>query len=301
MLSPLVALPVLPGTFARGLFVGVLTTAVVATLSFWVVQATGTGPIMMGDQGEQWTAQELRHLRKRGWKVINDVALKWWNTDHVIVGPGGAYAIESKWSATSWQVVPPDNHVAAGCRQVDDNARTMTLWLRPLKLGTVRPVLALWGANARELATAQELVARDRKVTVVAGPKIQEWLRTLPNGRLSDEQIASAWSKIDQQCRRRDAWAADDVAVPLSLSELGMRAVLAVLAGSASFLAAATWLATSPSPWLWAPALVLLTLPALVLRRFQDGVGYLVWGWLGGVAVTVVLLAWAVAKWMIQT
>jgi hypothetical protein len=130
MLTPLLGLPLLPNNFARGLFVGALVTAVIALLSFWVIQVTGTAPIMMGDQGEQWTAQELRHLHKRGWKVVNDVALKRWNTDHVIVGPGGVYAIESKWGARSWTVVPPDEHVAAACRQVDANARTMTLWLK---------------------------------------------------------------------------------------------------------------------------------------------------------------------------
>jgi hypothetical protein len=301
MLLPLLTLPLLPNGFSRGLFVGVLVTAVIGLLSFWVVQATGTAPIMMGDQGEQSTAQELRHLRKRGWKVVNDVALKRWNTDHVIVGPGGAYALESKWSASPWRVAVSDTDVRAACRQVDENAHTITLWLKRLTLGTVRPVLVLWGANARELPTAQDLASGDRIVRVVAGPKVKDWLRTLPDGHLTADQIEAAWSLIDEHCRKRDAWDADDVVVPLSIGELGARAVMAVLAGSASFLAAATWLETGPSVWLWLPALMLLMLPALVLRRLTSGAGYLAWGWLGGVAVTGVLLAWAVGKWFVET
>ena len=31
---------------------------------------------MMGDRGEQFTASELRRLTRRGWRVINHIALK---------------------------------------------------------------------------------------------------------------------------------------------------------------------------------------------------------------------------------
>jgi hypothetical protein len=300
MLSPLLTVPLLPNGFSRGLFVGVLVTAVIALLSFWVVQVTGTAPVMMGDQGEQWTAQELRHLHKRGWRVINDVALKKWNTDHVIVGPGGVYAIESKWSAKPWRVTPPDDYVAAACRQADSNAHTMTLWLKRLSLGTVQPVLVLWGSDARDLPAAQQLVKGDRSVAVVSGPHARTWLDGLPTDRLSIEQISQTWTVIDEHCRRRDAHDADDVAVPPSFSELGMRAVLAVLAASASFLLAATWLGTKPSAWLWLPQLALLVLPAVAVHRLDERADHLVWGWLAGVAVTSLLLVWVIAQWLVQ-
>lgn len=301
MLAPLLAVPLLPHGFSRGLYVGVLVTTVIALLSFWVVQATGTAPIMMGDQGEQWTAEELRHLRKRRWKVVNDVLLKRWNTDHVIIGPGGVYAIESKWSARPWTIVPPDEHVAAGCRQVDSNARTMTLWLKRLTQGTVHPVLMLWGSNARDLPAVQSLVAGERAVTIVSGPRAKEWLRSLPAGRLTDDQISQTWSVIDEHCRRRDAHDGDDTLVPPSIGQLGMRAFLAVVAASASFMLAAAWLGTGPSAWLWLPALIFLAIPALVLLRLDKRSRYLSWGWLGGVAMTVVLLGWAIAQWLVAS
>ena len=55
-----------------------------------------------------------------------------------------------------------------------------------------------------------------------------------------------------------------------------------------------------PSPWLWLPALVVLAAPALVLHRLEARARYLAWGWLAGVAMTVVLLGWALGKWFVE-
>jgi len=79
-----------------------------------------------------------------------------------------------------------------------------------------------------------------------------------------------------------------------------MRAIFAVLAGSASFLVGATWLGTGPSAWLWLPALVVLVVPAVALWRLETRTRYLVWGRLAGVVVTAVLLGWAIGKWFVD-
>ena len=135
----------------------------------------------------------------------------------------------------------------------------------------------------------------------MAGPKAKDWLSSLPARGLTAEQTGRAWSVLDEHCRKRDAHDADDVAVPLSFAEIGMRTFFAVLAGSASFLLAATWLGTGPSAWLWLPALVVLTLPAIVLSRLDRRTRYLVWGWMAGVGFTVVLIGWAIAKWFVES
>src|SRR5687768_2762874 len=64
----LLALPFIPGDFQRGLFVGVGFTAATSVVAYFVTQVTGTGSTMMGATAEQWTASELRPLRKHGWK-----------------------------------------------------------------------------------------------------------------------------------------------------------------------------------------------------------------------------------------
>jgi hypothetical protein len=70
---------------------GVLLAAVPGALWAWTVQVTGTGPVMISDQAEQWTAAELRKLRRHGWRVVNHFLLRNDDIDHVLTGPGGAY------------------------------------------------------------------------------------------------------------------------------------------------------------------------------------------------------------------
>ncbi len=96
--------PFMPAGFARGALVGSACTSVLGWLAFWVVQASGTAPKMMGDQAERWTAGDLRKLRRREYKVVNAIMLKRWDIDHVLLGPSGAYAVETKWSATPWDL-----------------------------------------------------------------------------------------------------------------------------------------------------------------------------------------------------
>jgi hypothetical protein len=57
--------------FARGLVLGAGITAVLGIEAFLVVQATGTAPVMAGDDAEQWSAQELRWLRRHRWRLVN--------------------------------------------------------------------------------------------------------------------------------------------------------------------------------------------------------------------------------------
>ena len=156
-----------PSSFMRGLIVGLGVAGTAGALWLWIVEATGTAPTRMGDLGEQWTAKELRRLRRSGWQVVNHVTLTAPDIDHVLVGPGGMFAIETKWSATTWTVDDPRIRSAAesACR----NARLLGLWqnLKPAHVGQVRPVVFLWGAGAGELPESFEVAG----ATVVPGPR----------------------------------------------------------------------------------------------------------------------------------
>lgn len=105
---------------------------------------------MMGDQAEQWTAQELRTTRPLGWQVVNHFLLRRDDIDHVLIGPGGVYAVETKWSndrGGRYARTQERDAVA----QASSNARSMTLWSELRTSGVqVQPVAVVWGGGLRE-------------------------------------------------------------------------------------------------------------------------------------------------------
>lgn len=50
-----------------------------------------------GQEGEQATAQLLSPLLAQGWIMLHDLPMKRGNIDHVLVGPTGVYALETKY------------------------------------------------------------------------------------------------------------------------------------------------------------------------------------------------------------
>jgi hypothetical protein len=295
-----VQVPLFPRGFARGLYLGSFSTAVVGLLAFWVVQATGTASTMMGDEAEQRTAQELRKLRNRGWKLINHVSLQGRDIDHVLLGPGGVFGVETKWTADSWAVAPDDPRVVAACGQVSRNTKTLRSWLRNLGVSSVEPVIFLWGAGARDLPPVQTLRRGDQEVSIVAGPQSEAWLTSVPTGRLDDKQLARAWDRLEAYCETRDPREALENPLPLSVAEFAMRFFLGLATAAAALLLTATWLATGPSSRWWLPALIVLALPGLGLLRFARAVRYIAWGWLWGVGISVLLIIYVMARWAIE-
>lgn len=49
-----------------------------------------------GAEGEEAVGEILEGLRERGWYVIHDVSFGRGNIDHIVVGPGGIFTIETK-------------------------------------------------------------------------------------------------------------------------------------------------------------------------------------------------------------
>ena len=50
----------------------------------------------LGRDGERLVGQSLEELRAKGYVVIHDLPGDGFNVDHVLVGPGGVYAVETK-------------------------------------------------------------------------------------------------------------------------------------------------------------------------------------------------------------
>lgn len=192
----------MPNDLLRGVVIGAFLVALPSAVWVLTMQFTGTAPVMMGDEAEQWTAAELRRLSRRGWRVINHVALREDDIDHVLVGPGGAYAVETKWSS-SWSTSYGRDRVLEGIEQVRANARLLKLW-HPLKqLGiTPQPVVVMWGPGLSKV-NPQDRVRVVNDVTVVVGPALRAWLSSLGSGVLSEQQTSDAWSVLARGTPRR--------------------------------------------------------------------------------------------------
>lgn len=161
----------------------------------------------LGAWGEQWTATELRPLRRRGWTVLHDRQLhpdRPGNVDHVLVGPPGVYVLDSKrWSGTvhvdpsTGQVTvtnpdapdlrPTTRGGAAGAARAL-SADVSTQLRHALGRGPwVQAVIVIWGDFP------QQHLKVDR-VVYVAGPHLRDWLLAQPprTQRTHPDQVAAA-------------------------------------------------------------------------------------------------------------
>lgn len=274
--------------FTTGLVLGATAMAAVASAASWVVLVTGTGPLLMGDNAEQWTAQELRGLQRSGWRVVNHVAFERTDVDHLLVGPGGLVVVESKWSATAWRVRGRDHRVAAAVAQAQDGARKLRLWCETRTHERhVRAAVVLWGQIDVEGPVEVD------GVVVIPGAALPRWLQELPTDRLPAPAVEAVAQVVAQYLVGRDAVEARQHPMPLGLDVAATRTSAAVAVGFASSLSVA-WLLTT-SAWAataWASALVAAGCWSIRVRR---------WTWLGvaaltGVAVVAVVVLAALAE-----
>ncbi len=103
-----------------------------------------------GAEGERFTAGAFRRLRLRGWRSINDVEFLSGNVDHVIAGPRGAFAVETKWTSVLWRITDSgfdDRYARKAVRQCRFNARLIGSLLRGhYEINCeLQPLLVVWG------------------------------------------------------------------------------------------------------------------------------------------------------------
>jgi hypothetical protein len=213
--------------------------------------------------------------------------LRTWDIDHVLVGPGGIYAVETKWSSRPWGLEPPDERVVAAVRNTRRNARDLSLWqpLRAAGTGQAHGVLILWGGGEKGERSSRAQSMDD--VTVVPAGAIDAWRESLPSAGLDDSQVDACWRALEHQVRIRDS---REGPPPASVWTLLIRYLAVFAAGLIGFVAAADLLSLVDS-YAWWPAVYLVTvgsgiaaLRAPTLRPYASG-------WLTGVLTTVVAAA----------
>lgn len=268
----LIGAAVVPIPVARGFVLGAGTAGLAGLLVVWVMQVTGTAPTMMGDLAEQWTASELRPLRRRGWRLVNHVRLRPWDIDHVVVGPGGALAVETKWSARPWVLQPPEERVMQAVRQARGNADDLRRWVGFRRAGAppVHPVVMLWGSGTGQLQLPPGGLLIDG-VVVVPGPAANIWRDSLPEQVvLSPVQVELAWQSLDEQVRVRDEHAPE--LLPPSVSEVAGTAAATLGAGLLGSLVTVKLIAVFGAMYaVWVLASLVLVVAAQPFRRTVGG------------------------------
>lgn len=225
---------------------------------------------------------ELRRLRHRGWRLVNHFAIRPWDIDHVLVGPGGVFAVKTKWSRQPWTVDPAQARIQSAVGQVRRNAEDLRRWadLRRAGVVQVQPLVVLWGPSTPD-ADGTTAIRQVDGVWVVPGPALRQWTEDLPSTGLDPETVRAAWHVLDHQVRRRDRY--EDERPGMSFSALAVQVAATACAAALGALAGYRVLASS-WPSAIKIAIVLGLIAAGVPARRVRSVRYPLLGWQAGAA-----------------
>jgi Nuclease-related domain len=144
-----------------------------------------------GAVGERRTARVLAALERQGWAVLHDLAVprSQANLDHLVIGPGGVFVIDSKQYRGRLQLDPSRQlwhgryPLAPALRAVSFEADQAALVLTDADV-VVRPIMAIHGA---QVPWGKLVIAG---VPVVAARRLPSMLRQLP-AVLGPERVAA--------------------------------------------------------------------------------------------------------------
>ncbi len=196
-------------------------------LGFWFYAVDAVPPHIQrwatGAEGERRTQKALRRLERLGWHVVHDLdRAVGGNIDHLAIGPGGVFVLDSKvWSGVvsvdsrGATVTPRDNPDAAWTETGRHRAlpRAAAAVARALAgatgraLPAPRPVVVLWSAFPQRAATSGA-------VTYVHGDHLADWLFAQPRQLHPEHVAALAGAAADDQLLRRHGQQTADTAPP---------------------------------------------------------------------------------------
>ncbi len=175
------------------------------------VVMSGVAKDLMAIDGETSTADAFRRYRRRGWVIINGLNISDqttnWDVDHVAVGPAGFIVVESKWSRDPWPMAESyikgmSERVNRAIRQVIRNQSDVEEEFRDVLKGVkVRAICVLWSGNY--LPDGKASFEQDG-VTVISGPHLAGWLKSLDEKVLTKQEIETIWRAIDRHVLLRD-------------------------------------------------------------------------------------------------
>jgi len=183
--------------FCAGLFFGALSVA-----GMWLVHLhSGSHSALFGTLGEQATADVLQshRMKRSGWRLVNGLAFAdHGDVDHTLVGPGGIFAVESKWTNQPWEFDSSGRipGVERALVQARLGARKITSTLRAHHVAPesgVRPAIVIWGPGAPVIAGG--LVELDG-VAVFEGRKLRSWPLGSEDTQLSPDVVETVFRAL---------------------------------------------------------------------------------------------------------
>ena len=166
--------------------------------------------LRLGLDAELAVGQELNHLMRLGCHVYHDFPAEEFNIDHVVVGPGGVFAVETKGRSKpnkgrgtlDAKVIYdgdalrfPDWHETQPLQQAKRQAVWLSKWLSRAtgEQMIARPVLALPGWFVERTKPGDVMVINGKTPHVLSKPG--------NNGKLSEESIQRISHQLEQRCR----------------------------------------------------------------------------------------------------
>jgi hypothetical protein len=192
------ALPVWLFTSYGGFGAGVVVGAVVGMAAWvWDQPPPFVEKWRLGRDGERETSKQLRKLRGEGWFARHDLDDRYGNLDHLVVGPGGVFLLDSKnlWGtfavedgvlACHHESLPLSDYslpklprsLAAAARALERRLKDELGWIVH-----VHPVVVIWAAFPEQEAWLGH-------VAVVQGAQLVDWLRARPPRVAEADQLA---------------------------------------------------------------------------------------------------------------
>lgn len=166
-------------------------TMAVAVFGWMIGGHVSSLPWIWGATGERQTAAQLERLPE-GWHVVHDIRDGRGNWDHIVVGPAGVFAIDSKWFGREARVA--DDALSSGRireRGIAHRSRAYRLnEALAREIGSapwVQAVVAVWGDFPQG-------VLEEQKVVYLDAARLVDWLQARPPSLTAErvERIAGA-------------------------------------------------------------------------------------------------------------
>ena len=157
--------------------------------------------LKLGRDGEKIVGEELENLRSQGYRVFHDIVGGQFNVDHVLVGPAGVFAVETKtWSKGKKETITSDGETLRrnGAR-IEPNpieqARANAKWLNKLIRDTTSESFFVHSAVVFP-GWWVECTVKEPQTIVLNPEQLKGYLKTLP-ARLEESEIALIASRLE--------------------------------------------------------------------------------------------------------
>jgi len=175
--------------------IGFLAASVLGIIFWLLFVSSGSYAWYLGKLGEEATAEVVcgPSRRRQGWRLVNGLGFHGLgDVDHVLIGPGGVFAIESKYTTSPCEEAQFGVDGIYGREPVSQATRAAQKIQRMLKHGpgrfdvSVTPLVVIWGRGRLKPPKGSTVI---NGVLVCDGTRSGDWLSLLADEQLDDQTI----------------------------------------------------------------------------------------------------------------